>query len=162
MKHTVNIVILFISMISYAQVEKTSELFLTMKQLDSIVFEEGFNNCNMKDLEAILAKDLEFYHDVGGVQNKDQFIASMEQNICGNASEKLTRELVEGSLEVFPLKANDTLYGVLQRGEHEFYRQKVNEAKVKTGYAKFTSYWELQHGEWLLKRVFSFDHRAAK
>ena len=85
----------------------------------------------------------------------------MEKNICENPSGKLTRELINGSLEVFPLKANNILYGAIQRGEHEFYEQKTNEARKKTGYAKFTSYWELNNGEWRLKRVFSFDHRAA-
>ena len=162
MKHISQISIFLFSFLSFAQVEQTSELFLRMKQLDSIVFDAGFNNCNLQALEAIVAEDFEFYHDIGGFQNKTAFLDAMAKNICGDPSTNYTRELVTGSLQVFPLKSNDTLYGALQRGEHEFYRQVTSEAKLKTGYAKFTSYWELQHGAWKLKRVFSFDHRAAE
>jgi len=145
-----------------AQVEKTSALYLKMKQMDSIVFDAGFNTCDMKALDAVLASDLEFYHDIGGTQNRAEFLAAMAKNICGNPSVKITRELVVGSLQVFPLKSNDSLYGALQRGEHEFYQQKTNEVKKKTGTARFTSYWELQDGDWKLKRVFSFDHKATE
>lgn len=160
MKHILQISILLFSILSVAQVERTSELFLQMKQLDSIVFDAGFNNCNLKALEAILSEDLEFYHDIGGIQNKTEFLNAMANNICGDPSALYTRKLVTGSLQVFPLKSKDTIYGALQRGEHEFYRQETNQTNLKTGYAKFTSYWELQDGAWKLKRVFSFDHRA--
>jgi hypothetical protein len=162
MKNTLQILILLISISSLAQVEKTSALYLQMKQLDSLVFDAGFNNCDLIGLETVLAEDLEFYHDLGGIQDKAGFLAAMEKNICENPSAKLTRELLIGSLEVFTLKSNDSLYGAIQRGVHEFYQQKPNEAKSKTGYAKFTSYWELQNSQWKLKRVFSFDHKAAE
>ncbi len=162
MKILIQLLILLISITGFAQVEKTSELHLQMKQMDSIVFEEGFNNCNLTALEAVLAEDLEFYHDIGGIQDKAEFMEAMAKNICGNPSAKITRRLISGSLQVFPLKSNDSLYGALQRGEHEFYQQKPNEAREKTGYAKFTSYYELINGSWKLKRVFSFDHKAAE
>ena len=81
MKHILQILALVISISSVAQVEKTSELYLQLKQLDSIVFEEGFNNCNLKALETVLAEDLEFYHDIGGTQNKTEFLAAMAKNI---------------------------------------------------------------------------------
>lgn len=144
-----------------AQVEEDSELFLQMKQLDSVVFEVGFNQCNLSPTEALLTDDFEFYHDIGGIQNKVEFIAAMKKNICGNSTTNLTRKLIKGSMEVFPLSANNELYGAIQRGEHEFYRQPDGQENKKTGYAKFTSYWELQNNEWKLKRAFSFDHRAA-
>ncbi|QIE58104.1 nuclear transport factor 2 family protein [Rasiella rasia] len=155
------LITLFFSVMLMAQVEEDSELFLQMKQLDSVVFEVGFNQCNLSPTEALLTDDFEFYHDIGGIQNKAEFIAAMKKNICGNPKTNLTRKLIKGSMEVFPLSANNELYGAIQRGEHEFYRQADGQENKKTGYAKFTSYWELQNNEWKLKRTFSFDHRAA-
>ena len=160
MKHITLYLLLFTTVLS-AQVEKNSELYLQMKQLDSIIFDLGFNQCNLAPTEAILAEDFEFYHDLGGIQDKAGFLKAMRENICGNPTIDITRELIEGSMEVFPLAENNELYGALQRGEHEFYRQEAGKEKVKTGYAKFTSYCELQDGIWILKRVFSFDHSAA-
>lgn len=148
--------------VAISQVETTSGLFMQMKRLDSILFEEGFNNCNLKDLETVLAEDLEFYHDVGGTQDKKEFLEAMAKNICGNHSLKITRELIEGSLEVFPLKNNDSLYGALVNGAHEFFRKESGGEIEKTGYARFTSYYELLNNVWKLKRVFSFDHKAAE
>jgi Domain of unknown function (DUF4440) len=160
MKNFIAILAILVSITGSTQVEETSDLYLQMKKLDSIVFDLGFNNCDLKSLETVLAEDLEFYHDVGGTQDKAAFLDAMAKNICGNPSVKITRELVSGSLQVFPLNSNDTLYGAFVRGAHEFYQQKTNEGKHKTGYAKFTSYWEFQNGAWKLKRAFSFDHKA--
>lgn len=161
MKYILQISILLISVAGLAQVEKTSELYLQMKQLDSIVFDAGFNNCDLIGLELVLAEDLEFYHDIGGIQDKAEFMEAMEKNICGNPSGKLTRELIKGSLEVFPLKSNNILYGAIVNGEHEFFRKEPDKEIIKTGYAKFTSYFELSNSSWKLKKVFSFDHKAA-
>lgn len=162
MKTILKILILLTIISGHAQVEKNSELYLQMKQLDSIVFEAGFNNCNLKALEAVLTDDLEFYHDVGGIQNKAEFLQAMEKNICGRPGVHITRRLVDESFEVFPLKSNNMLYGVYLHGEHEFFEQFDGQKKQKTGYAKFSSYYELQERTWKLKRVFSFDHRAAQ
>lgn len=162
MTYTLQILALLLTITSAAQVEKTSDLYLQMKQLDSIVFDAGFNNCDLKGLATVLSEDLEFYHDVGGTQDKTAFLDAMAKNICGDPLDKITRQLVKGSLEVFPLKNNNVLYGALVNGTHEFFRQEKNEKRHKTGYAKFTSYYELQDGAWMLQRAFSFDHRAAQ
>ncbi|WP_432410824.1 nuclear transport factor 2 family protein [Rasiella sp. SM2506] len=161
MKYILQILVLLISITCFAQVEKTSELYLQMKQMDSIVFDAGFNNCDLIGLELILSEDLEFYHDIGGIQDKAEFMEAIAKNICGNPSGKLTRELIKGSLEVFPLKNNTILYGAYVNGEHEFFRKETDKKLLKTGYAKFSSYYELQNDAWKLKRVFSFDHKTA-
>ncbi|MDX1462038.1 MAG: nuclear transport factor 2 family protein [Marinirhabdus sp.] len=144
-----------------AQVESTSELYKQMEEIDRILFEVGFNQCNLNPTEEVLTDDFEFYHDLAGVQNKAEFLAAMKKNICGNPSVKITRQLVPGSLQVFPLSNNNQLYGTYVTGEHEFYRQEDGDVNVKTGYAKFTSYFELQNEKWMIKRTFSFDHQPA-
>jgi len=154
--------VLLVPICFFGQVEKTTELHLQLAQMDALLFETGFNRCDLQKMETLLAADFEFYHDVGGVQDKIAFLKATKENICENSTGKVTRQLIEGSLQTFPLKKNNVLYGALLSGEHEFYMQKPNEENKKTGYAKFTGYWELQDGDWKLKRVFSFDHKAAK
>ena len=70
------------------------------------------------------------------------------------------RELVDESLEVFPLRDNGVLYGAIQRGIHRFFATEEGEPERETSVARFTHLWLLVDGEWKLKRVLSFDHRS--
>jgi hypothetical protein len=130
--------------------------------MDSIVFEEGFNKCNLIALEKTLHSELEFYHDVGGFQEKEKFMVSMKNNICSNNSQKPIRKLTEGSLQVFPLYNQGILYGAIQNGTHEFWIKEPNKELYQTGIAKFSTTWLLIEGEWKMKNVLSFDHHEAK
>lgn len=146
--------------LGFGQISKDSELFILLQKKDSLLFEVGFNRCNSEVLQEITSEDLEFYHDLGGIQNKETFLKATAENICGDSDRNITRLLVPESLEVFELKSNNELYGALQRGEHWFYMETPSEEKHRTGYAKFTSLWLLESGKWRLTRVISFDHRA--
>ncbi len=154
-------IFLSISTIS-AQVSKDNILFLQLQKMDSIVFQEGFNKCNLIDLEKTLHTEIEFYHDVGGIQDKEGFMLSMKNNICSNNPQKPIRKLVEGSLEVFPLYKQGILYGAIQNGTHEFWIKEPNKELYKTGIAKFSTTWLLIEGEWKMKNILSFDHHEAK
>ncbi|MEQ8523163.1 hypothetical protein [Gracilimonas sp.] len=57
------------------------------------------------------------------------------------------------------MKDNGELYGAIQRGEHEFYILEPGKEMYKTGFARFTHLWLLEDGEWILKRVLSYDHK---
>ncbi|MFP9113270.1 nuclear transport factor 2 family protein [Flavobacterium sp. RHBU_3] len=157
------IAIFFTGLIASAQVQHTDPLYAQMIQMDSQLFEQGFNNCNYKVLEDILAPDLEFYHDQGGVQNKKEFIEATRKNICGSAYGKITRMPVNGSIEVFPMYKNGVLYGVYVTGTHEFFIQPTGKARQKTGVARFSCLWLLNDNkQWILKRVISYDHKATE
>ena len=140
-----------------AQVDKSSELYKTLKSKDSIIFERTFNLCELEKLEPIIAKDFEFYHDVAGTQNREEFVTAVKNNICSKP-ETFSRELVDNSLEVFELKNNGKIYGAIQRGRHNFFIKEKN-ASRKTGTALFTHIWILENKKWKLKRVLSFDHQ---
>lgn len=158
-----NIVILIISLtttLSFAQVSQDSELFKTIVANDSIVFEQGFNQCNFPPMIELLSDDLEFYHDQAGIQNKELFIKAMEKNICGNSIQKPIRKLVDGSTKIFPLYNGSELYGAIQEGKHEFYIKEPNKELYITGEALFTILWVKDHEQWKAKRVLSYDHRA--
>lgn len=145
-----------------AQVNPESELYQALAQKDSLLFVEGFNKCHQEKFEGLLAEDLEFYHDTGGYQDRAAFFEAFNNNICSGKPAKPIRKLVPGTLEVYPLKNNGVLYGAIQKGDHEFYIREDGKEIYKTGMAKFTHLWLLnEEGDWMLKRVLSYDHKAA-
>ena len=155
-------VLTLISNITYSQVSKDSELYLQLKKMDSLVFQEGFNKCKLTSLEKTIAKGFEFYHDVGGIQEKANFMVNMKNNICSSPERKPIRRLVKGSLEVFPLYNQGELYGAIQNGDHEFWIQEPDKELYQTGEAKFSTTWLLLEGNWVMKNVLSFDHKASR
>lgn len=124
----------------------------TVRALDTKLF-DAYNRCDLDTLGAMVADDLEFYHDQTGLSTgKAPFVAAIKNNICG----KVRRDLVPGTLEVYPLKG----YGAVEIGEHVF----CDPRKVKVcdpaaaGIAKFTNLWRERDGVWQLTRVISYNH----
>ena len=144
-----------------AQVENDNILFIQLKKMDSIVFIEGFNKCNLTELEKSISPNFEFYHDVGGSTGKEMFMQNMKNNICSSPERKPIRILDNESLEVYPLYNQGQLYGAIQNGTHEFWIQEPNKELYQTGEAKFSTTWLLIDGQWIMKNVLSFDHKAA-
>lgn len=161
MNRSILLVVSLLSLIgnAQAQVAKTSDLFLTLKAQDSIFFERGFNNCDMAYLEQVVHKDLVFYHDKSGIQDRKIFFENTRKYICGDLNKKVIRKPEEGCMEVYPMYNNGVLYGAIQSGIHNFYIREANKEDVQTGLAKFTHLYLLENGKWLLKEVFSFDHQ---
>jgi hypothetical protein len=137
-----------------------SEVYKTLKANDSLIFERSFNKCELQYLDQLISDDFEFYHDTAGITNsKELFIQTMKDGVCkSNSATKPTRELVEGSIEVFLLKHNGKIYGALQKGIHHFF-ETTNGHKVAGSAAKFSHLWLLENDKWFLKRVISFDHQ---
>ena len=136
--------------LSTAQLATTSELHQTLKANDSLLFEVGFNQCDLSQFENLFSEDFEFYHDQGGIDaSKEAFMASMKNGLCSSGSNSTRRELVAGSLEVYPLYNDRVLYGAIQKGIHRFCETT----------AKFMHLWLLENGEWKVSRVLSYDHK---
>jgi len=152
---------LVLSFSNQAQVSEDSKLFNTLKTNDSLLFEAGFNQCHLNEFEKLMAKDLEFYHDKSGTTDSLlQFLDVMKNGICNPSNTfKARRELVEGSLEVFPLYDNGVLYGAIQTGEHRFFEKNNDQPEKAGSIAKFTHLWILDNNQWKLKRVLSYDHQ---
>lgn len=145
------------SFITNAQVDKNSDLYKTLKSKDSIIFERAFNNCEIEKLESIILDDFEFYHDINGIQNKAGFITAIKMNLCTNPR-NYTRQLITETLEVFPLKNENKLYGAIQKGKHTF-QKKQNGKLITVGIADFTHLFILEKNSWKLKRVLSYNHK---
>lgn len=126
-------------------------LFNTIQSLDARLF-DAYNRCDLKQFAAMLDDNLEFYHDVGGLsRGKQPAVDGVKNNICG----KVTRELVPGTLEVYPIAH----YGAVEIGVHRFHHP-GHEDTEPIGEAKFMQLWQNQDGTWKLTRIISFDHHA--
>lgn len=142
-----------------AQTDKNSDLFIELKKQDSIFFERGFNQCDLDYLESRIAKDLKFYHDQSGFQDKNSFFENTQKYICSDSEKKPIRKVDTNSLEVFPLYNNGKLYGAIQKGIHHFYLREMGKDDVWTSTAKFTHIWVLDNEIWKLSEVLSYDHQ---
>lgn len=128
-----------------------TSLYDTICMMDSIFF-NAFNTCDTTLTKLLFTKDLEFYHDAGGLTNYDQNLKSIRYR-C-NAATKVRRELVPGSLEVFPIKD----YGAIEIGRHRFYYKEVGEEEKLDGTFRFVHIWVYNNNEWKISRAISFDH----
>ncbi len=105
----------------FAQADTLSGLYRALKSNDSLLFNIGYNTCDIKPFEELLSDNFEFYHDEAGLTNsKAVFIAGIKNGLC-KLDYKPRRVLVENSLQVYPLEKNGVLYGAVQTGIHQFY-----------------------------------------
>lgn len=150
---------ILISLSLHAQAKDTSEIFRTLKTKDSLLFNIGFNTCDISQFENLVSDNFEFYHDKSGItSSKFAFISSIKDGVC-KLDYRPRRELVENSLEVFPLEKNGVLYGAIQIGDHRFYAIEKDKPQYLTSVAKFTHVWLLEKGNWKLSRGLSYNHQ---
>ena len=124
----------------------SDSLYKTIAALDAKLF-DAYNHCDLATMGSMVSDGLEFYHDQTGLMvGKQPFLEAIKNNICG----KVHRELVAGTLEVYPLKG----YGAVEIGIHRFTHTYDSDA----GDAKFVQLWQLKDGAWKITRVISFDH----
>lgn len=132
---------------------KDSDLYRTIAEQDRKVF-EAIDRCDMVAERSMWADDAEFYHDKTGLlAGGDKIVDAFKNNLCG----KVKRELVPGTLEVYPMNG----YGAVEIGVHRFLHPYAQDHGV-VGEAKFIHLWRLKDGKWQITRVISFDHGAAK
>jgi ketosteroid isomerase-like protein len=152
-------VLLMITMLgsapSHAQTQSADSsetLFNTIQALDTKLF-DAYNHCDLATLSSFFSDDLEFYHDKTGLaRGRQALVDGVKNNICG----KVTRELVPGTLEVYPI-AN---YGAVEIGVHRFHHPGHEDAG-SVGEAKFIHLWQNhKDGSWKITRVISFDHQS--
>lgn len=127
---------------------------------DAALFGAAFESCDLDALERLVADDLEFYHDVGGVTARsgrefiDRITRGCEARKAPDAW-RSRRELVEGSMRVYPVPG----YGAMQVGEHKFYERQGNGPEKHVGTAEFSHVWRYADGRWRVVRVLSYAHR---
>jgi len=126
---------------------RSGPLYDALAAMDRELFDAAFVNCDGAKFRSLFTEDAEFYHDRDGAMTGKQVT---ELRGCPR-DEGVTRTLVEGSLEVYPIKD----FGAIQTGSHTFTKR----GEPGTGIAKFVHLWRFRDGQWRLARVLSFDHR---
>jgi hypothetical protein len=143
-------------------------LFTTLQSLDTQLFNAA-NRCDISRLSSMVDDNLEFYHDQAGLMlGKQVFLNSVQKNTCG----VMIRELVPGTLEVYPIKG----YGAMELGVHRFHHPghekefpgarelgmsrflEPGADEWPIGQARFLHIWQLKDGSWKLTRVVSYAH----
>lgn len=133
----------------YAQTKNQSDLFNTIQTKDSLLFEVGFNQCNLDQIKTLVVDDVEFYHDIDGItKSREKFLASIKSNLCTTGKNVIHRTQDKNNLEVFPLYRKGLLYGAIQNGSHRFGVTK----------ASYSHLWLKEDNEWKLARVLSYNH----
>ncbi|OON68868.1 DUF4440 domain-containing protein [Hymenobacter sp. CRA2] len=126
-------------------------LYRTIARQDSLLF-VAFNRHDATAMQAFFADDLEFYHDRGGLQSFQQTMDGFRGLFENNKTTGLNRQLVPGTLEVYPIKG----YGAVETYQHRFCHQE--NGKDDCGTFKNLMMWRLRDGQWKITRVVSYDH----
>jgi len=121
------------------------KLYNTIVHMDSVYF-NAYNTCDMATQAAIYSDSIEFYHDKGGLMtSKKDLLKALKDNICG----KVTRVLVPGSVEVYPVGD----WGAVEVGLHRFINHVESETPSKPD--KFIVIWRHRNNQWQITRVVS-------
>jgi hypothetical protein len=135
---------------SFAQdTARSGQLYDELARMDAALFEAAFVSCDAGKFRAIFTEDAEFYHDRTGASFGES-VTTMKSCPRDNG---VTRKLVEGSLEVYPMQG----YGAVQIGRHAFFKA----GEPGSEEAKFVHLWKRESNGWRLARVLSFDHRPS-
>lgn len=145
----------------FTQVESSSELYKTILSKDSLLFNIGFNTCDISQFESLLSEKFEFFHDTDSISNRKEFLVGVKNGLCKSpATYQSRRELVIGTTEVFPLYKKGKLYGAIQHGKHRFYENIQGKPERFASEARFTHVWILENGVWKLNKGLSYDHQT--
>ncbi len=126
-----------------------NELKETIAKMDTAMF-DALNAHDVERLMALFTSDLEFYHDKGGLTNYEQTGENFKK-LFANMPD-IRRELVPGTLEVYPIKD----YGAIEVGAHRFCHQE--EGKEDCGTFRFLHIWRKTGESWKVSRVVSYGH----
>src|SRR5215468_11560901 len=95
------------------EIKDQAELDHAITELDRQLF-DAYNHCDLKKFDSLLADDVEFYHDQGGVTlGHAALTESVKNNICTGDTQ---RALVPGTLKIYHMKG----YGAIEMGVHRF------------------------------------------
>ena len=155
MKAGILVITLLVGLISnsFSQEKKVAPtskaLYQEISQMDSVMF-HAFNNQDFKTFKNLFTQDLEWFQDNDGLVPYKTVFKNFENTF--KKENKLTRELVKGSLEVYPIKN----YGAIEIGEHQF--KHIENGNEEIGTFKFVMIWKHENNLWKISRVISYNH----
>lgn len=128
---------------------KSGDLYNQIAHEDSLLF-VAFNSRDLSGMGTFFDPGLELFQDNQGLRNYDQVMTAFGQIFKQNFV--LTRKLVPGSMEVYPIKD----YGAIQTGQHTFTH--MENGKEIVGVFKFLHIWQKKDGVWKITRIVTYDH----
>ena len=130
----------------YNYIADNLELYNSIVAMDSTFF-QAYNICDLDKQAAIYSDNLEFFHDQGGLMTeKQEILDGTEKYICG----KVTRQLIKGSVEVYPIKD----FGAVEIGLHKFHNNTDKEGTLSHA-SKFIIFWKNDNNNWTITKVVS-------
>jgi ketosteroid isomerase-like protein len=117
----------------------------------------AYNRADADALNAWLADDVEFYHDLGGTVFGKKALSAVNDGMK-TAQVTLRREAVAGTIDFHPMRKGDTVYGVLVTGEHQFYRRVKGQPEQLVARAWFSNLMLLKKKRWRVARIYSYAH----
>jgi hypothetical protein len=136
------------------EIKSQPELDKAITALDAKLF-DAYNHCDLATFRSLVADDVEFYHDLGGLTlGGDKLTESVKNNICTGDTQRV---LVPGTLRIYYMKG----YGAIEMGVHRFLHPKT-EAVNGTGEGSFMHLWRYKDGAWKVTRVLSYDHHSVQ
>jgi len=127
----------------------SQELYNEIKLMDTAL-SVAFDAHDINKLKALFTQDLEFYQDDEGLVRYEQTVKDFESLFAQD--NQMRRKLVEGSLEVYPVKG----YGAIELGAHQFCH--IEKGKDECGTFRFVHLWRREGGAWKIARVVSYAH----
>lgn len=138
-------------MIAHRIIFKPFELYDTIYHLDSSLY-SAYNLRDLKSFMSYFSSDIEFYHDLTGKTNHKENYERFKTNF--SKSTFMRRELLKGSLEVYPIKD----FGAIEIGTHNFYQTNKGETEKLVAQPKFMHIWKKIGNNWKIIRIVSYDH----
>jgi hypothetical protein len=132
-----------------AETRASGDLRSVIAAADNALF-TAFNQRDLAKLRSFFTRDLEFYQDNEGVENFAQTMKDFGQMF--EQASPIRRELVPGSLEVYPIKN----YGAMEVGRHRFCH--TENGKDDCGTFSFVHIWRQTKAGWQISRVVSYGH----
>lgn len=112
----------------------------------------AFNAHDAAALGSWFTPDLEFYHDKGGLAGYDSTMAGFRRMFAQATTADMHREMVPGTLEVYPLGE----FGALEVCQHRFCHMENGEQQCGT--FKNIMVWRKDSTGYKVSRVISYDH----
>ncbi|MDY8136041.1 nuclear transport factor 2 family protein [Aquimarina sp. 2201CG5-10] len=136
-----------------------TNLFEEISKMDSLLF-SAYNNLEVDSYKSLISDDIEFYHDKNGlIDSKKRIVESFKKIVekKKNASYSITRKLIKNTLEVYEIPG----MGAMETGIHQFI-ETSGDSKISITQAKFMHLWKKQNQNWVIAKVFSYDHQPVK
>lgn len=128
-----------------------------VRKVDEAYWHE-FNFGPSASLNFHLAKDVEFYHDLGGIELGYDALAKVNAGM-DSIKNRARRVLVPDTLRIFPMRRGADVYGAIVMGDHDFFRTESGEIVKKWSRSSFTHLMLRKDGVWKIARIYSYNHQ---